>query len=366
MLTIACFVLNAAYLFEGSGKKLGEFEFCSELLGGQGASSSTTGNRFADGWIANIPIPVPENYLLGIDFLRFESESRYWSYLLGEHRFGGWIYYYIVTICLKSPVATLLAFSAGIVLFVRAFVAGRLNHQIGSTAIVLGIPIMISFLSISSQYGFSHHHRYVLHVYPLMFFMASFLGSVQPVRSSLTNKFFIRSNKLVGFAPKFCARVSCLWRDLSVRYCFITGCVIAMMTESLSVAPHFLSFFNLIGGGPLHGYRLLAFSNVDWGQDLLLVKRWVDENTHCRPIRMATRYGASAEWFGAGVAEAPFLTMEDLPSSNATLEGEWWIVHVEYLRPRPGARGYEWLEQFEPFDRIGYSHKIYHIKSTHR
>jgi len=34
------------------------------------------------------------------------------------------------------------------------------------------------------------------------------------------------------------------------------------------VAPHFLSFFNELAGGPKYGYHYLADSNCDWGQDL--------------------------------------------------------------------------------------------------
>jgi hypothetical protein len=42
--------------------------------------------------------------------------------------------------------------------------------------------------------------------------------------------------------------------------------------------PHQATYFNLIGGGsPYHGLRVLADSNVDWGQDLMTAKRRVDE-----------------------------------------------------------------------------------------
>jgi hypothetical protein len=46
--------------------------------------------------------------------------------------------------------------------------------------------------------------------------------------------------------------------------------------ESLSVAPHFLSFFNLLAGTPTKGYRLLVDSNIDWGQDLPALKDYMN------------------------------------------------------------------------------------------
>jgi hypothetical protein len=40
------------------------------------------------------------------------------------------------------------------------------------------------------------------------------------------------------------------------------------MIECASIAPHPLSFFNMLAGGPAAGRKLLVDSNLDWGQDL--------------------------------------------------------------------------------------------------
>ena len=37
-------------------------------------------------------------------------------------------------------------------------------------------------------------------------------------------------------------------------------------------------FFNGLVGGPRHGSRYLVDSNLDWGQDLKPLKRWMDRN----------------------------------------------------------------------------------------
>jgi len=39
------------------------------------------------------------------------------------------------------------------------------------------------------------------------------------------------------------------------------------------VYPHYLAFFNQSIGGPHNGYKWLADSNIDWGQDLKLLKK---------------------------------------------------------------------------------------------
>jgi hypothetical protein len=58
---------------------------------------------------------------------------------------------------------------------------------------------------------------------------------------------------------------------------WIAGALLAVaMVESLSVYPHYLTFFNRLVGGPRHGHEYLVDSNLDWGQDLKGLKRWMD------------------------------------------------------------------------------------------
>lgn len=48
-----------------------------------------------------------------------------------------------------------------------------------------------------------------------------------------------------------------------------------MVLSSMLAYPHTLAYFNEGAGGPGMGYRLLAHSNLDWGQDELLLREWV-------------------------------------------------------------------------------------------
>jgi len=58
----------------------------------------------------------------------------------------------------------------------------------------------------------------------------------------------------------------------------ISVIVLAYAAESLSIHPHYLSFFNLLAGGPKNGYNYLIDSNIDWGQDLPLLKKYMVRN----------------------------------------------------------------------------------------
>jgi hypothetical protein len=81
LLTIALLglaVINVAYGLEGSFQRLEEYEFGCRLLSGQDHRSGiyATGNRFRDTWVGALPVPVPANYLLGMDVQKWEFEDK--------------------------------------------------------------------------------------------------------------------------------------------------------------------------------------------------------------------------------------------------------------------------------------------------
>jgi hypothetical protein len=52
----------------------------------------------------------------------------------------------------------------------------------------------------------------------------------------------------------------------------------ALAFETLIVTPNFIAFFNIAAGGSRGGLRLLSDSNLDWGQDLPLLRDWQNRN----------------------------------------------------------------------------------------
>ena len=69
MIITSLWVINNGYLFEGSFQPVGRFEFFSETLSGQQLTIPLkgSGNRFRDTVLSNIPVPVPRNFVQGID-----------------------------------------------------------------------------------------------------------------------------------------------------------------------------------------------------------------------------------------------------------------------------------------------------------
>jgi hypothetical protein len=53
---------------------------------------------------------------------------------------------------------------------------------------------------------------------------------------------------------------------------------ISYVSSAFLAFPHYLSYFNIASGGSEKGYRWLIESNLDWGQDLPGLKKYLDKN----------------------------------------------------------------------------------------
>jgi hypothetical protein len=204
-MAIGLYVLNLGYGFEGSLKQLKEFQFVSDLLtGAQTGSPPSQGdagggssadpqviNRFATSWVGHLPVPLPKNYLLGIDVQQrdFEHYGRP-SYLRGEWRDTGWWCYYLYACAIKVPLGLWLLGLLALLLSLwerlaeGAFAARHTatpsdtQHPAPSfrDEFILLFPALVIFAAVSSKTGFSEHMRYVLPSFPFFFIWISQLG----------------------------------------------------------------------------------------------------------------------------------------------------------------------------------------------
>ena len=68
---------------------------------------------------------------------------------------------------------------------------------------------------------------------------------------------------------------------------FVTAAVLGNAIVAMAIWPHYLSYFNFLAGGPAGGHRHLIDSNLDWGQDLFELRRWLERNPQSEPIGLA-------------------------------------------------------------------------------
>ncbi len=323
-MALALYVLNLGYGFEGTFNRLGDFKFASAMLGAQvGAEKALPGggNRFADSWLAHLPVPLPKNYLAGIDLQRKDFETYpYPSYLGGQFSAKGWWYYYLYALAIKVPLGTwlLAVLAATCRLWLakpRAPVCAADGWSPTTQAydrptaswrdeFVLLCPAVAVLVLVSSQTGFSEHLRDVLPAIGFCFVwigrLGQFLGAKRRVLTGL-------------------ASAALLWSIVS----------------SLAVYPHSLSYFNELVGGPMGGPNHLIASNVDWGQDLLFLKRWLAEHPQASPVQLAYFGYCDPKYFGIDY-RAPKLPplAEGADPKRAILPG-WYAISVNFVRGLP-------------------------------
>jgi hypothetical protein len=376
----ALYLLNLGYAFEHSFQRLDSFRFISRALGGPDAHA-TPGNRFAGQWFGAVPVPVPENYLLGIDVQRFDFEKGKWSYLRGVQQEGGWWYYYLYAMLVKLPIGTLCLL--GLTCILKVTLASRramrqpMNEPqsrpgaLGAVArlsashnrrlkvfdeVALLAPAVIVITLVSSQTGFNRYLRYVLPAFPFLFIWAS--QAAERVCHSQSSGGF-KSVARLSRVP-----VSLQWPVLQP----LTSVFLAASTvSSLAIFPHSLSYFNELAGGPRNGPAHLLDANIDWGQDLLYLKRWYVQHPDARPFHLA--------WFGfidpslAGIQFAPVPQIPDVRESPDGPVAEfipppgWYAISINelYGYNHIGHRDddYAWLRRRRPVAYVGYSALIY-------
>lgn len=323
------YLLNMGYGFEKSFQQLGDFEFISHTLGGP-AAHETPGNRFRDTWMASIPVPVPANYLSGMDVQKYDFEVGKWSYLCGETKRGGWWYYYLAAMAVKIPLGAIALFVMAI-----GLVAWRSEFRPSfCDAMVLLIPAIAILLLVSSQTGFNRYLRYVLPAFPFLFIFASSVGRALELRKT----------------------------GLSIA-CIV--CLLASIVSSLSIFPHSMSYFNWAAGGPAGGHRYLLDANIDWGQDLWELKRYLDKHPEVKPIHFAYFGFASPDHAGIEWKEVPKLLESEIGPDGPELEPGWYAISVNHLY---GYKHYEndepvytYFQRFTPVAKAGYSIYIYRI-----
>jgi hypothetical protein len=277
---------------------------------------------------------LPHAWLAGLLYT-YQSTLIRKAFLWGETRTTGWWYYFPFVMLVKTPVATLVgtAFCAAVAWI--AFRSGKLRdrHRLW-TVLCLAIPVALYMASaIGSNLNIGLRH--ILPVYPFIFIAMGWIASYAWVRWR--------------------------WRAGAV----IAGCLVLLAIETLSVFPDYISFFNFAVGGSRQGIKLLADSNLDWGQDLPLLAQWHRENP--QPLLYLSYFG-TADPVYYGIKYVPLIggfqfdknpTLPEAPGvvavSASNLQGiiphpnvDWFYETLRGLRPMKVLGGSIYLYRWPP------------------
>lgn len=312
-------MMNGCYGWEGSFQRLGDYEFVSETFGSRNGlgdgNTGDIGNRFRGTFLGDLPVPLPQQYVQGIDIQRRAVERESGSYLRGVWRGEGWWYYYLYAALVKTPVGTwLLVTLTACVTFsdVRFRCAWR-------DELLWFAPLVTMLVFVSSQSGINRHFRYALPIFPLVFVGVARIAWAFPLQRT------------------------------AVAIAAATALLVTTV-ESLFVYPHSMSFFNLAAGGPTHGPRHLLGTNIDWGQDLFLIKEWIDRHSTASPVHLSYSLGHMTDPQLAGIRYKP-ISQEPSPG--------WFLLSVNVLFSESGNDRY--FLNWQPVDRIGYTTYVYHV-----
>lgn len=353
---LAVFLVNTFYGYQDTMRPLGDFQFVSHTLAGPAECADCgegRGNRFRDTWLSSMPVPIPSNYLEGIDVQRRDFEAgmqnpAWKSYLFGEWRQGGWYYYYAVGLFLKIPLVTWGLILAGSVVAVLC----RDDRRPPRIAIMcLWMPALAIFVVLSMNTGLNRYVRYALPVLPVLLIWAS-----QVVR-------VIKPGRV--------------WASAS-----LLACCTLLAFVSLSGAPHWLSYFNVAAGGSARGHESLCDSNIDWGQDLLLLREWLGKHPDAaNNLHLAAFSSFDPVCLGISYRLPPLLNNDATQRllSDQRSQGPqpgWYVISKNYLvghsMPVPdglnriqfeysGEPIFQYFTEFEPIDRIGHSMLVFNL-----
>ena len=118
------------------------------------------------------------------------------------------------------------------------------------------------------------------------------------------------------------------WRKISV----LTVVLGVLLLETLSVHPHYLSYFNLLSGGPARGYRLLVDSSNDWGQDLPALAKWQESNKLHNKRYLAYFGTANPLSYGINIKKLPGFLDRHYESDWQPLSAGTYIISATLLQ----------------------------------
>jgi hypothetical protein len=268
------------------------------------------------------------------------------AFLTGRYSDTGWWYYFPVAFLLKTPLPTLILLLWAVVLSLRRPPEAAPRPWRRELAVILPPAIYLT-LSLTSKLNLGY--RYLLPVLPFLFVYVSKIAAHLPPHISRLTFHVSRPT------------------PHTLRHALLALLIGWYALGSTLIYPHYLAYFNELAGGPEGGWRYLVDSNIDWGQDAILLQRYLDQHGIDK-VKLA--------WFGESRPEYYGLRYEPLPGWPPNREN---IATRTFspVAPSPGVYAisvtnlqgvllddpdtYAWFREREPIDKIGYSVFIYEV-----
>ena len=273
-------------------------------------------------WSFSIPAPF---YPYSVwDTIMVIEEQPKAAFLMGQVSDRGWWYYFPVALLLKTSLPLLLLTAVGsLILF---------KDEGWRRASILWVPPLF-YLLLAMTGRITIGYRHILPLAPFLILMAAQVGRILEIGDW----------RLTTFGREIDDLRSWDWRLRSGSRSVVVGALVLLLliwhgVGTLRLWPHQEAFFNELAGGPERGSEYLVDSNIDWGQDLILLRELMAE------MGLEMVY---LSYFGTALPEAYGLNYKPLPGFMRFTAGAEIDAYNPYT-PLPG-----WYAISETSRRLG-------------
>ena len=237
LFVISIGVINTAYLFNGSGKKLEEYNF-----------GSATFQSFQQiPVISRIPLPLPVPYIEGIDITYHMTElgagnplAGGRNYLNGEFRSDrGFWNYYLLMLIYKTPIPYLMMF----LLLALVYARNVKRFSLLSSEFIIGFGLLYYLIFFSFFLSIQSGNRHIILFYPLLYVLAGRLATMDwKKKYKLAGAVILAVYSLAGFYFYF---------------------------------PNLISYTNEFIGNKTNAYKIMADASLDYGQGYYALEKYL-------------------------------------------------------------------------------------------
>ncbi|MEI6498429.1 MAG: glycosyltransferase family 39 protein [bacterium] len=263
------------------------------------------------------------HYILGVSLVVGRVEGGNDTFILGHQSDKSIKWFFPVAWLLKTPISIILLLLFSITML---FVRKPKTYQDRWTLALILTPLFV-YWAITLQGSLNLGIR---HLMPTIPFVLLFIGyTLRPIVTN-TGRLLI---KIV-----------------------IAVLIVFMIFSSLRNFPNYIAYFNEFTPRDVRYTRLID-SSLDWGQDLLRLKKYLDSN-NIKDIKI--------DYFGGSSVPFYIPTATKWQSSNGPTTG-WLAVSATYYQSsklsgiKERKWSYEWLDKYQPVKIIGGSILIFNI-----
>lgn len=289
-LLIVLIIINTGFLFYKTGQSLHEYDFKSSFF---------INFRTLFSVIENFPLPIPEPYLFGMDRTKHMDEigggnalSSGSIYLLGNKLVGkGFWYYYFVLFFFKTPISLIFIFFMLLITLVK-----EKGRRIDDFNIVIWFIIIYLLIYFNFFYKSQVGIRHIIMIYPLLL-----------------------------------AGAGCVYKQLFANYKFILiPFIIYSIITFYSFFPNVISYTNEFVLPKYKAYKIMADSNLDYGQGKYELKKYLTANKDVQIAKTVKQTGKI-------------------------------IIGVNSYLDLYNTGEYAWLKMYEPIDHLNHCYLIFYI-----